>query len=142
MIVLHATEVAYIPHESLALVCSTPAKVSPEASVQDHQGPPLAPCGSQESPLHSQPGGFIESPLYPLDRVVRQTSLCHILRQALPIWARYCTILMGGRSTNRSLDLGMMTNHRILESIEQSPKLSESTEHSSKPVTANPYSLH
>jgi hypothetical protein len=40
---------------------------------------------------------------------------------------------MGGRSMNRSLDLGMMTNHRLSESIEQSPDLSESTEHSSKP---------
>jgi hypothetical protein len=36
---------------------------------------------------------------------------------------------------NRSLDLGMMTNHRLLESIGQSPKLSESIERSSKPVT-------
>jgi hypothetical protein len=36
----------------------------------------------------------------------------------------------------------MMTNHRLLESTEQSPKLSESTEHSSKPITPNPYSPH
>jgi hypothetical protein len=41
---------------------------------------------------------------------------------------------------NRSVDLGMMTNHRLLESTGQSLELSESTEHSSKPVTPNPYS--
>jgi hypothetical protein len=34
---------------------------------------------------------------------------------------------------NWSLDLGMMSNYRILESTGQRPKLSESTEHSSKP---------
>jgi hypothetical protein len=39
---------------------------------------------------------------------------------------------------NRSLDLGMMTNERLLESTEQSPKLSESTKHSSKPITQIP----
>jgi hypothetical protein len=32
---------------------------------------------------------------------------------------------------NWSLDLGMMTNHRLLESTGQSPELSESTEHNS-----------
>jgi hypothetical protein len=40
------------------------------------------------------------------------------------------------------LDLGMMTNHRILESTGQSPELSGSTEHSSKPITPNPYFPH
>jgi hypothetical protein len=35
----------------LLLVCSAPAEVSPELSVHNHQGAPLAPCGSQESPL-------------------------------------------------------------------------------------------
>jgi hypothetical protein len=34
---------------------------------------------------------------------------------------------------NRSLDLGMMTNHKLPESIEQSSDLLESTEHSSNP---------
>jgi hypothetical protein len=33
---------------------------------------------------------------------------------------------------NWSIDLGMMTNHRLSESIGQTPKLLESTEHSSK----------
>jgi hypothetical protein len=41
---------------------------------------------------------------------------------------------------NRSLDLGMMTNHRLPESTRQSPELSESTEHSSKAVTPNLFS--
>jgi hypothetical protein len=41
---------------------------------------------------------------------------------------------------NRSLDLGMMTNHRLLESTEESPEQSESTEHSSKPITPISYS--
>jgi hypothetical protein len=43
---------------------------------------------------------------------------------------------------NRSLDLGMMTNHKLSESTGQSPKLSESTEHSSRPVIPNPYLPH
>jgi hypothetical protein len=34
---------------------------------------------------------------------------------------------------NWSLDLGMMTNHRLLESTGQSPELLESTEHSFEP---------
>jgi hypothetical protein len=34
----------------------------------------------------------------------------------------------------------MMTNHRLPESIGQSPELSEYTEHSSIPVTLNLYS--
>jgi hypothetical protein len=31
--------------QQLNLVCSTPTEVSPEVSLQNHQGPPLAPCG-------------------------------------------------------------------------------------------------
>jgi hypothetical protein len=50
------------------------------------------------------------------------------------------TVFMGDRSMNRSLDLCMMTNHMLPESIGQSPKLLEFTEHNSKPVTLNPYS--
>jgi hypothetical protein len=41
----------YKAFQWLLLVCSTPAEVSPELSVLNHQGPPLALCGSQESPL-------------------------------------------------------------------------------------------
>jgi hypothetical protein len=43
---------------------------------------------------------------------------------------------------NRSLDLGMMTNHRLSDSTDQSPELSESTEYSSKFVTPNPYTSY
>jgi hypothetical protein len=51
----------------------------------------------------------------------------------VPIYAHGCTILIGGRSTNQSLDLGMMTNHKLSRSTGQSPELSESAEHNSKP---------
>jgi hypothetical protein len=33
-----------------------------------------------------------------------------------------------------------MTNHRLPESTEQSLQLSKNTEHSSNPITPNPYS--
>jgi hypothetical protein len=85
-----------------------------------------------------QVGGSVESPLHPLHQLVCQTSLYHILHQAVPMYTHGCTVLMGGRSMNRSLDLGMMTNHRLLESTGQSPELSESTEHSSIPVIQIP----
>jgi hypothetical protein len=35
----------------------------------------------------------------------------------------------------------MMIDHRLPESTGQSPELSEFTEHSSKPITPNPYSV-
>jgi hypothetical protein len=41
----------YKAFQWLNLVCSAPAEVSLEVLVQNHQGPPLALCGSQESPL-------------------------------------------------------------------------------------------
>jgi hypothetical protein len=46
----------YKTFQRLLLVCSAPVEVSPEVSVQNNQGLPLAPCGWQKSPL-----------LYPLD---------------------------------------------------------------------------
>jgi hypothetical protein len=45
---------------------------------------------------------------------------------------------MGGRSMNWSLDLGMMTNHKLPEYTGQGPELFESTERSSKPITQIP----
>jgi hypothetical protein len=89
-------------------------------------------------PTHSQPDGSHESPHNPHNRLVRQTRFCHILHQAVPIYAHGCTIFMGGRSMNRSIDLGMMSTPGFLESTGHSPELSESTERSSKPVTPNP----
>jgi hypothetical protein len=56
------------------------------------------------------------------------------------MYAHGCTIFVGGCSMIQSLDLGMMTNHRLSESTEQSLELSESIQHRSKPVTPNPYS--
>jgi hypothetical protein len=128
----------YKTFQWFALVCSVPTEVSWEVSVQITKGPSCAMWLSGEStplPTRSQPDRSIGSPLYPLHRLVRQTSLYHILCQA-----HGCTAFMGGHSRNRSLDLGMMTNHMLLESTKNSPELLESTEHSSKPVTPNPYS--
>jgi hypothetical protein len=41
----------YMAFQWLLLICSAHAEVSPKLSVHNHQGPPLAPCGSQESLL-------------------------------------------------------------------------------------------
>jgi hypothetical protein len=41
----------YKAFQYLNVVCSAPAEVSPEVSVQNHKGPPLALFGSQESPV-------------------------------------------------------------------------------------------
>jgi hypothetical protein len=60
-------------------------------------------------PTHSQPDGSVKSPLYPLHRLVHQTSFYHVLCQVIPIKAHGCTVIIGGRSMNQSLDLGMMT---------------------------------
>jgi hypothetical protein len=46
-----ASRYHYKDFQWLNLVCSAPTEVSPEVSVQNHQGPPLASCGSQESLL-------------------------------------------------------------------------------------------
>jgi hypothetical protein len=51
----------------LNLVCSALAEVIPEVSVQNHQGPPLASCGFQESPLHY--------PLVPIQADRRESTL-------------------------------------------------------------------
>jgi hypothetical protein len=59
---------------------------------------------------HSFPTRLIpRASLNPHHRLVHQTSLYHILRQVVPMLAHGCIVVMGGRSTNRSLDLGMMT---------------------------------
>jgi hypothetical protein len=60
-------------------------------------------------PTHSQPDRSQESPLNPHRRLVRQTRFYHILHQVVPIYAHGCTVFMGGRSMNQSLDLGMMS---------------------------------
>jgi hypothetical protein len=45
-----------------------------------------------------------------------KTKLHHILCQDVPKYAHGCTVFMGGPSMNRSLDLGMITNHRLAAS--------------------------
>jgi hypothetical protein len=46
-----ALEYHYKAFQWLPLVCSAPTEVSPEVSVQNHQGPPFVLCGSKKSPL-------------------------------------------------------------------------------------------
>jgi hypothetical protein len=60
-------------------------------------------------PTHSQLDRSQEIPLNPHRRLVRQTRFYHILHQVVPIYVHGCTIFMGGRSMNWSLDLGMMS---------------------------------
>jgi hypothetical protein len=77
----------YKAFQWLNLGCRAPAEVSLEVSVQTTKCPSCAMLFSGEStplPTRSQPDGYIESPLYPLHQLVRQTSLYHILRQAVP----------------------------------------------------------
>jgi hypothetical protein len=60
--------------------------------------------------IHSFPTRRIpRASLNPHHQLVRQISLYHILCQTVSMSAHGCTVFMGGRSTNRSLDLGMMT---------------------------------
>jgi hypothetical protein len=95
-----------------SLVCRVPAELSPEVSVQITKGPLLHHWFTREStplPTHSQPDGSQESPLNPHHQLIRQTRFYHILHQAVSIWAHGCTVFMGGRSMNRSLDLCMMS---------------------------------
>jgi hypothetical protein len=59
----------YKVFKCLPLVCSVPSEVSPEVLVQITKGPSCAMWFVGEStplPTHSQPDGFVESPLYPL----------------------------------------------------------------------------
>jgi hypothetical protein len=45
-----------------------------------------------------------------------KTRLYHILCWVVPIYTHDCTIFMCGHSMNQFLDLGMITNHRLLAS--------------------------
>jgi hypothetical protein len=72
----------YKAFHCLLLVCSVHTEVSPEVSVQITKPPPCAVWFSEESthfPTRSQPDGTVESPLYLLHRLVRQTRLYRIL---------------------------------------------------------------
>jgi hypothetical protein len=101
----------------------------------NHQGPPLVPYGCYPSQIHPH----ISIQTYPKSyNSIRttgwytKTSLYHILSQAVPIYAHGCTVFMGGRSMNRSLDLGMITIQRLLTPTRHSPELSAPTRHSSQ----------
>jgi hypothetical protein len=106
MTVLHSTEVVHIPLEYhytllgcalgyhykafqwLNLVCSTPAEVSPEVSVQITKAPLLhrVVLRRVHSSTHSFPTRWIlRASLNLHHRLVRQTSLYHILRQTIPM---------------------------------------------------------
>jgi hypothetical protein len=133
----------YKAFQWLLPICSAPTEVSLVVSVQNHQGPPLAPCGSQESPL-----------LYPLIPNQVDPWRVHSTRST-----RWYTKLASTTYYTRSYPYRLMLHyfhgwslhepvlrfghddyHRLLESTGQSIELSESTEHSSKPVTPNCYS--
>jgi hypothetical protein len=129
----------------LNLVCSVPAEVSPEVSVQTTKGPPLAPCGSQECPLpyplipnHTNPMSLIKSappvgmPNYPLPHTM--SSRTHV-----GSWLHY---FHGGSLHESILRFGYDDYHMLSESTGQSLELSEITKHSSNPITPNPYSPH
>jgi hypothetical protein len=95
-----------------SLFCSVPAEVSPEVSVQITKAPSCVVWFSREStpiPTHSQLDGSQESPLNLHRRLIHQTRFYHIVHQAVPKWVHGCTVVMGARSMNRSLYLGMMS---------------------------------
>jgi hypothetical protein len=78
----------YMAFQWLNLVCSVPAEVSMEVQSRSPRAPSYVVWFSGESttlPTRSQPDGSIEGPVYPLHRLVRQTSLYHILYQAVPM---------------------------------------------------------
>jgi hypothetical protein len=72
-----------------SLVCSVPAEVSPEVSVQITKGPCLRHVVLRRvhSLTHSFPTRRIprESPLHQHHRLIRQTRFYHILYQVVPI---------------------------------------------------------
>jgi hypothetical protein len=127
------------------LACSVPAEVSPDVSVQITKGPPLVSCGSHESLL-----------LYPLIPNQTDPKRVHSIRttdwHAKPgstiyytwsypykIWLYY---FYGWSLHEWVLRFGYDNYHRLLESTRHSPKLSESTERSFRPITPNLYSSH
>jgi hypothetical protein len=115
------------------LVCSVPAEVAPEVSVQITKGPSCAVWFSREStplPTHSQSGGSQKSPLNVHHRLVRQTRFYHI-----GSWL-YC--FHGWSLHEPVLRFGYDDYHRLPESTRHSPELLESTERSSKPITQIP----
>jgi hypothetical protein len=101
-------------------------------SITPTQKPPLVPCGfSHRSLSHTiprfsrrsltkHPSG-LPSQLPRTAGWYAKMRLYHILHLAVPILAHGCTVFMGGRSMNRSLDLGMITSHRLPASHQTKP---------------------
>jgi hypothetical protein len=107
----------------------------------DHQGPPLVPCGSQESPL---PYPLISNQADPkrvhsictTDWYAKVGSTTYYTR---PYPYRLMVVLFHGWSLHEPvLRFGYDEYHRLPESTGHSPELSKSTERSSKPVTQIP----
>jgi hypothetical protein len=118
----------------LSLACNVPTKVSPE--VLAITKPPRAPsCAiwvlATTKPTHLQPDGLSSNTIRTTSWHAK-TSPYHILSQAIPIWADGRTVFMGGRSMNRSLDLGMTTNQRLPGATRHSLELLAPTRHSSQ----------
>jgi hypothetical protein len=125
--------------------CSVPTEVSPEVSVQITKGPLL--CHVVLRRIHSLTHSF------PTRRIPRESTQSAppidmpnlVLPHTTPSHTHidswlYC--FHGWSLHEPVLRFGYDVYHRLPESPEQSPKLSESTERSSKPVTPNPYTSH
>jgi hypothetical protein len=132
------------------LACYVPTEVSPPPWASHPPGSPLL-ClvgSSHRNFSHTIPQfchhSFTEHPSGLPSQLPRtagwyaKTRLYHILCLAIPIWAHGCTIFIDGRSMNRSLDLGMITNHRPPASHRTKPWTVGITPTSSIPVTQNP----
>jgi hypothetical protein len=90
------------------------------------------------SPTHLQPDRLSSNSICTTNWYVK-TSLYHILSQVVPIQAHACTIFMGGRSMNRYLDLGTITNQELSTTTKHNPELLATTRHSFQ--TCHPKSL-
>jgi hypothetical protein len=95
----------------LPLVCTCPLRFHRRCKhLTSHQGPPLVPCGSEEYTLRSP---HIPSQRIPAVQHSPRIRLAHTslvsttyLARPRPYLAHGCTVIMGCRSMNRSLDLG------------------------------------
>jgi hypothetical protein len=101
------------------------------------QKPPLVPYGFSHHSLTEHPSG-LPSQLPHTAGWYAKTRLYHILRQAVPIYTHGCTVFMGGRSMNQSIDLGMITSHWLPASHQTKPWTVGIAPTSSIPVTPNP----
>jgi hypothetical protein len=123
----------YKAFQWLPLAYNVPTEVSPE--VLSTTKPPRAPsCAlwvlATTKPTYLQPDGLSSNTIRTTDWHTK-TSLYHILSQPIPIYAHGCTVFMGGRSMNQSLDLDMITNQMLPATTRHNPELPATTRHSS-----------